>query len=216
MMSIIRMCVLLFVGFCLSGCGIIQCKICARKFGEERAPHAPYVMQQVTIGQSSEASRIEPVMVTVTGFGAPDVKITNVAQRQLLAMRASEVDAYRRLAEQVKGVQVSSSTKVIDFVTSDDHIRSMVDSYVRGAKIGTQGITKGGFYETTLTLTLDSDFFNRITAGPTGGGNRFMSGGAESLSKDGSGAKAHLDAATLSNQVIHYDLGALKKARYTY
>lgn len=213
MMSSIRMCVLLCVCVCLNGCGILQCKLCAKKFGEEDFGSTKSSSQQM---EGYPRAYAEPVTISVTGFGAPDVQIANVAQRQLLAMRASEVDAYRRLAEQVKGVQVSSNTKVIDFVTSHDHIRSIVDSYVRSAKIGTQGITKGGFYETTLVLTLGSDFFSRITVEPAKGSNRFISGGVESLSEDGSGAKAHLGAATLSNQMIHYDLGALQNERYTY
>lgn len=141
----------------LSGCGVLQCKLCAKKFGEQE-------MVQAGMVKHVEAShvRFEPVTITVTGYGAPDAQTGSRAQRELMAIRASEVDAYRTLAERVYGLHVSSSTKVVDFVTSHDHLRAVVDSYLGSAKISSQGLTKEGYYETTLSLLLDEDFFQRF------------------------------------------------------
>lgn len=139
-----------------SGCGVVQCKVCAQKFGEQPASARvePSVEQRETRVVNSA-----PVIISVTGFGAPEVQMGNKEQRMLMAMRASEVDAYRRLAERVKGVQISGSTKVIDFVTNNDHLRAVVDAFVRNARVISQGMTGEGIYETTLSLTLDGDFF---------------------------------------------------------
>ena len=46
------------------------------------------------------------------------------AQNKLLAKRAAEADCYRKLAEIVYGLQLSSSTYVRDFVTENDEIRT--------------------------------------------------------------------------------------------
>jgi len=58
------------------------------------------------------------------------------AQNKLLAKRAAEADAYRKLAETINGVQINSSTTVRDFVTESDEIRSGIDTVVRGARFG--------------------------------------------------------------------------------
>lgn len=143
----------------ISGCGVIKCKLCARKFGEPEV-----VRSDVVKYIEAPHVNIKPVTVTVTGYGAPDAQIGSSAQRELMALRASEVDAYRTLAERVYGLHVSSSTKVVDFITSHDHLRAVVDSYLGSAKISSQGLTKEGYYETTLSLTLDEEFFQRFSA----------------------------------------------------
>ncbi|MBW7904666.1 MAG: LPP20 family lipoprotein [Phycisphaerae bacterium] len=60
-----------------------------------------------------------------------------VAQQKLLSKRAAEADAYRKLAEAVYGLQIDSTTLVKDFVTESDQIRTSVDAFVRGVRLGT-------------------------------------------------------------------------------
>ena len=57
------------------------------------------------------------------------------AQQRLLAKRAAQVDAYRKLAELVKGLQIDSQTYVRDFVTESDYVRTSFDSFIKGARI---------------------------------------------------------------------------------
>lgn len=59
-----------------------------------------------------------------------------VAQNKLLSKRAAEADAYRKLAETVYGLQLSSDTYVKDFVTESDTIRTEMDHYIRGIRLG--------------------------------------------------------------------------------
>ena len=103
--------------------------------------------------------------IVVTGVGAPDMSTSNTVQRGLMAARASEVDAYRALAEQLKGVQISASSKVSGFITDYDHMRVTVNSYLRQAQVVSQGITEAGHYETTLSLVLDTGFFELFSGG---------------------------------------------------
>lgn len=57
-------------------------------------------------------------------------------QNKLLSKRAAEADAYRKLAETVNGLQLTSNTYVRDFVTESDEIRTEVDTFIRGIRLG--------------------------------------------------------------------------------
>lgn len=58
------------------------------------------------------------------------------AQNKLLAKRAAEADCYRKLAETVYGLKLTSSTYVRDFVTESDEISTSVDEWVKGVRLG--------------------------------------------------------------------------------
>ena len=58
------------------------------------------------------------------------------AQNKLLAKRAAEADAYRKLAETIKGLHITSNTYVKDFVTESDVIQSELDTFIRGVRLG--------------------------------------------------------------------------------
>jgi hypothetical protein len=58
------------------------------------------------------------------------------AQNKLLAKRAAEADCYRKLAETVYGMKINAQTYVRDFVTESDEIRSGVDAFIKGIRLG--------------------------------------------------------------------------------
>lgn len=58
------------------------------------------------------------------------------AQKKLLSKRAAEADAYRKLAEVVKGMQITSDTYVKDFVCESDMIHAELDAFIRGIRVG--------------------------------------------------------------------------------
>ncbi len=60
----------------------------------------------------------------------------DMAKNKLLAKRAAEADAYRKLAETVYGLRIDSDTIVRDFVTESDTIRADVDTFVKGVRLG--------------------------------------------------------------------------------
>ena len=66
---------------------------------------------------------------------AQDVDVDR-AKNKLLAKRAAEADAYRKLAETIKGLHITSETLVRDFVTESDIIRSELDTFIRGVRLG--------------------------------------------------------------------------------
>lgn len=61
---------------------------------------------------------------------------TETAQKKLLSKRAAEADAYRKIAEVVKGLQINSQTYVKDFVTESDEIQAALDTFIRGVRLG--------------------------------------------------------------------------------
>lgn len=60
----------------------------------------------------------------------------DTAQKRLLSHRAAQADAYRKLAEAIKGLQISSTTYVKDFVAESDTIRGQMDTFIRGVRLG--------------------------------------------------------------------------------
>lgn len=99
------------------------------------------------------------VTVRASGYGiAPDSPKLSPARKHLMAMRASKLDAYRALAERVYGTVIYGGSTVNDFVLHNDHFRTFVDSYIRGAKVIAVDNEKDGVVETTMQLKLEPRF----------------------------------------------------------
>ncbi len=77
------------------------------------------------------------------------------AQKRLMAIRAARMAAMRELAEQIHGIQVDSSTTVIDLVTQNDTFRAMVKGTIRGARTVRINPTGDDTYETVLEVDRD-------------------------------------------------------------
>ena len=56
-------------------------------------------------------------------------------QGRLMAARAAELDAKRKLAEELNGFMITSDTMVRDFVAEHDEIRTDLDTYIQGASV---------------------------------------------------------------------------------
>lgn len=109
--------------------------------------------------------KVEPIVVRVTGYGAfLDNPRMSKGQNQLMAMRASKLDAYRALAERVYGTRVSGSSNVEAMVLRDDRFRTYVDSVIRGAKVISTYELAHKNYETTLELVLEPTFYDCMSS----------------------------------------------------
>lgn len=73
--------------------------------------------------------------------------------KNIMAMRASKLDAYRELAEQVYGHQVQGQTSMKNLISSDDKTRSRVEGVIRGAKV-IKAYAVGDTYATELELDM--------------------------------------------------------------
>lgn len=94
--------------------------------------------------------------LTAVGYGASSsLERQTEGQKKLLAMRASKLDAYRSMAEQVYGVRIIGNSTVGSMMVSNDNVRSQVDAYIRGAKVVNITQIADGNYETTIEMDFD-------------------------------------------------------------
>ena len=94
--------------------------------------------------------------ITATGYAVVAVQNhKNPAQQRLMAIRASKLDAYRNLTEQVYGQQLDASSTVADMVVTNDTFRAKVEGVIYGARLVSITPVGEDTYETTLTLDRD-------------------------------------------------------------
>ena len=103
-------------------------------------------------------SMITPMMerqqtIRATGYAVISTQNhKNGAQQRLMAIRASKLDAYRALTEQVYGQQLDATTTVAEMMITSDTFRTRVQGIIYGAVL--ESITPVGddTYETTMSL----------------------------------------------------------------
>ena len=76
----------------------------------------------------------------------------NESQKRLMAIRSARMAAMRDLAEQIHGLQVDSSTTVIDLVVQNDTFRGVVAGTIRGARTVRINPTGADTYEVVLEI----------------------------------------------------------------
>jgi hypothetical protein len=112
----------------------------------------------LTTAKTSEASMITPLVekretLVATGYAVIGVQNhKNPAQQRLMAIRASKLDAYRSLTEQVYGQQLDASTTVADMTVMSDTFRAKVEGVIYGAVLVSITPVGEDTYETTLSL----------------------------------------------------------------
>lgn len=88
-----------------------------------------------------------------TGYAVISVQPSDVdAQQRLLAIRASKLDAYRGLTEQVYGQYLDASTTIADMSVLSDTFRTQVEGVIYGAKVVSIAPVGDDTYETTMSL----------------------------------------------------------------
>ena len=82
------------------------------------------------------------------------------SQRRLMAIRSARMAAMRDLAEQIHGLQVDSSTTVIDLMVQNDTFRGVVSGTIRGARTVRINPTGADTYE--IVLEIDREMINYL------------------------------------------------------
>ena len=123
---------------------------------------APVVMPSAnsaaTAPAAPVASMISPMVekretFVATGYAVISVQNhKNPAQQRLLAIRASKLDAYRSLTEQVYGQQLDATTTVADMTVMNDTFRTRVEGVIYGAQLVSITPVGEDTYETALSL----------------------------------------------------------------
>ena len=88
-----------------------------------------------TVATASAAPGWATRTLRATGNAAVDNTNANAAQAKLMAKRAAELDARRKLAEKLSGLQITSNTSVADFVAQNDQIGTSMMTFQQGAGV---------------------------------------------------------------------------------
>ena len=91
---------------------------------------APAIVQAVNEGMIKW-----PAFIRAKGTAAVAADAANPAQAKLMAFRGAELDARRKLAEELNGLAISSKTTVKDFITASDEIRTAMMAFQQGARV---------------------------------------------------------------------------------
>ncbi|GKT11095.1 MAG: outer membrane protein FlgP [Thiomicrorhabdus sp.] len=109
-----------------------------------------------------KAKKPELMKISGIGYGAQSsYGAYTPGQRRLMAIRASKLDAYRALAEQIHGIKIDSNTSVATLTAKSDSFRARVNAVVRGARIVSVTPMADNNYETVLEVYVDKGFFEQ-------------------------------------------------------
>jgi len=118
----------------------------------------PDVIRRLYEQTLEPSERWGPVMLKATGSGIRPPGMTNPAQSRLMAVRAAKVDAMRNLLEQAHGVSIISDTRIEDFVTKSDVIRTRVEAFIKGAWVSEERELADGTMEVDMEIALGIGF----------------------------------------------------------
>jgi len=128
-------------------CGLLMLGACA-PVGHYRSKDA----------QHSHADEAEEVVIRASGYGTYSSAQAISAKDRLLARRASRLDAYRALAEQVNGIVIFGDSQVRDFAMNSDRFQTMIDTHLRGARVVAVRENVDGVIETVMEMRLPEGF----------------------------------------------------------
>ena len=99
------------------------------------------------------ATGLEKDKLLARGYAVIDVqKGQTHPQRRVMAIRASKLDAYRNLAEQVYGVFLESNSSMKDSAILSENVKGRVQGLLYGSKVEEINPIGKDSYETTLSL----------------------------------------------------------------
>lgn len=158
---------LLFVGL-FAASSLTGCAATSSLFSEDKQPQPQQVQMTSAAPQAAPAPVVrvaykkpERIKIAGIGYGAESTfSAYTPGQRRLMAIRASKLDAYRALAEQLYGVKIDSNTAISTLTAKNDSFRARVNATVRGARVVSVTPMADNNYETVLEVYVDQRFFD--------------------------------------------------------
>ena len=131
----------------------------------------PAEVQKVEVVNPVEISETKPIaknddvldakqnlLISVVGQGVAPVNTSSPAQAYALAKRAAVADAYRLIAEKVKGVRIDGQDLIKNMMVKRSTVRTSVEAMVRNANI-VETTFKEGLCEVEMEITLSRSQF---------------------------------------------------------
>jgi len=100
------------------------------------------------------------MLISVVGQGVAPMNTSSPAQAYALAKRAAVADAYRLVAEKVKGVRVDGQDVIKNMMVKRSTVRTSVDAMVRNANV-VETTFKEGLCEVEMEITIAHSQFAR-------------------------------------------------------
>jgi len=103
------------------------------------------------------------IRLNVVGQGVAPTTTSSPAQAYALAKRAAIADAYRLLAEKVKGVKIEGQDKIKNMMVQRSEVRTFVNAVIAEAEV-IETIFKDGLCEVEMELVIDPRQWRSILA----------------------------------------------------
>lgn len=98
------------------------------------------------------------ITISATGQGVAPLFATSPAQAFALAKRAATADAYRLIAERVKGVRIDGKDTIKNMAIKSSVVNTKVEAMIRNAKI-IETTFKDGMCEVEVEIEIDKNNF---------------------------------------------------------
>ncbi len=105
-----------------------------------------------------ELSPMHQIRISVVGEGVAPLNTSSPAQAYALAKRAAIADAYRQIAEKVKGVRVEGQDTISNMMMQHSTLRTSVDAMIRNANLVETNF-KEGLCEVEMEILLSYSQF---------------------------------------------------------
>ena len=110
--------------------------------------------------QEETLKRNQSMLISVTGQGVAPMNTVSPAQAYALAKRAAVADAYRLVAEKVKGVRIDGQDVIKNMMVKRSTVRTSVNAMVRNANV-VETTFKEGLCEVEMEIRIAHSQFAR-------------------------------------------------------
>lgn len=94
-------------------------------------------------------------IITGTGYGVADpAKAKNPGHARIMAHQAAILDAFRRLAEQAKGIHITANSSISDNISTGDVVVGEVDAVVKRARVVSENYDEYGNCSVVMEVPL--------------------------------------------------------------
>lgn len=123
----------------------------------QSAPCKAIEVVEIQVPENVESEKVlssqESVIISVVGQGVAPMNTISPAQAYALAKRAAVADAYRLIAEKVKGVRIDGQDLIKDMMVKRSTVRTSVQAMVRNSNI-VETTYKEGLCEVEMEIIL--------------------------------------------------------------
>jgi len=123
---------------------------------EHAAPQE--LVKPATVQEGEILEKDRSLLISVVGQGVAPMNTASPAQAYALAKRAATADAYRLIAEKVKGVRVEGQDLIQNMMVKRSSVRTSVTAMVRNAAV-VETTFKEGLCEVEMEITLSHSQF---------------------------------------------------------